>query len=282
MTDAAAYRFIADHFGAVATDVRWLGAGDWSRAYAIVLDGRQAVIRFGDHVEDFRKDQAMARHSSATLPVPVVSKIGIAGDGYFAVSERASGELLNNLDEAGMRAALPGLLTAMDTLHHIDAPGTGYGIWAPDGTGPAESWAQALLSVNEETARVPGWRAAMAASPVGMRTFDLAYARLRELAEDVPDERHIIHRDLLNRNVLVQGSRNSGAAADGRGWRPVWEGARAGDRNEIYRLYVRSAPAPSIAFARVGESGKAGSAHGVSGLGGRVKKSHRPLASRRS
>ena len=208
MTDAEAHRFIASHFGAAATDVRFLGAGDWSRAYSIALDGREAVIRFGDHVEDFRKDQAMARHSSATLPVPAVIEIGTTGDGFFAVSERASGELLDSLDEAGMRATLPGLLTAMDTLRHIDATGTaGYGIWAPDGTGPAASWAQALLGVNRETARVPGWRAALAASPVGMRTFDLAYARLRELAEDLPDERHIVHGDLLNRNVLVRGSR---------------------------------------------------------------------------
>lgn len=210
MTDVAASRFIAGHFGTAAADVRWLGAGDWSRAYAIVLDGRHAVIRFGDHVEDFLKDQAMARHSSATLPVPAVTEIGQAGDGYYAVSERASGELLDNLDEAGMRAVLPGLLTAMDTLRHIDASGTvGYGIWAPDGTGPAASWAQALLGVDEETARVPRWRAALATFPVARQTFDRAYARLRELAEDLPDERHIIHGDLLNRNVLVQGTRIS-------------------------------------------------------------------------
>jgi hypothetical protein len=44
VTDAEACRFVA-------------GAGDWSRAYAFV--------RFGHHVEDFRKDQAMAAHSSA-------------------------------------------------------------------------------------------------------------------------------------------------------------------------------------------------------------------------
>ena len=207
VTDAEAYRFVADHDGRRAADVRALGAGDWSRAYAFVLDGRAAVIRLGDHVEDFRKDQAMAVHSCAALPVPAVIDIRAAGDGYFAVSQRAPGELLDGLDGTGLRAALPCLLAALDALRAIDVSGTeGYGIWAPDGTGPAPSLAQALLAISQETARVPGWRAALAASPVGMRPFDRAYARLRELAEGLPDEPHIIHCDLLYRNVLVQGS----------------------------------------------------------------------------
>ena len=72
MTDAAACRFMADYYGLRAADVRGLGAGEWSRAYGFVLDGREAVIRFGDHVEDFRKDQVMAAYSCAALPIPAV------------------------------------------------------------------------------------------------------------------------------------------------------------------------------------------------------------------
>jgi hygromycin-B 4-O-kinase len=208
MTDAEAFRFVARHYGRRAADICPLGAGEWSRAYGFVLDGRDTVIRFGDHVEDFRKDQVMAAYSCAALPIPPVIEIGVAGDGYFAVSQRAPGELLDGLDVAGMRAALPGLLAALDALRDIDVSGTeGYGIWAPDGTGPAASWAQALLAISQETARVPGWRAALAASPVGTQPFDQGYARLRELAARLPDQRNVIHGDLVNRNVLVQGSR---------------------------------------------------------------------------
>jgi hygromycin-B 4-O-kinase len=39
-----------------------------------------------------------------------------------------------------------------------------------------------------------------------MVPFDRGYARLRELAQGLPNERHVIHGDLLNRNVLVQDS----------------------------------------------------------------------------
>jgi hygromycin-B 4-O-kinase len=207
VTDAEAVRFVASYYGRRAADVSALGAGAWSRAYAFILDGREAVIRFGHHAEDFRKDQAMAAHNSAALPVPSVLEIGAAGDSYFAVSQRAHGDLLDGLDGPGIRDALPGLLAALDAQREIDVSGTtGYGIWKPDGTGPASSWAQALLAVNQETPRVPGWRAALAASPVGMAPFDRGYARLRELAQGLPDERHIVHGDLLNRNVLAQGS----------------------------------------------------------------------------
>jgi hygromycin-B 4-O-kinase len=206
VTDAEAFRFVAGYYGRRAAEVRVLGAGEWSRAYALVLDGQEMVIRFGEYAADFRKDQVMAAHRSAALPVPSVLEIGTAGDGYFAVSERAHGTMLDGLDGPGMRAALPGLLAALDALRGIEVTAApGYGIWAPDGTGPAPDWAQALLAISDETPRVPGWRAALAASPVGMAPFDRGYARLRELARGLPGERHIIHGDLLNRNVLVAG-----------------------------------------------------------------------------
>jgi len=60
VTDAEAFRFVAGYYGRRAADVKVLGAGEWSRAYAFILDGREAVIRFGDHAGDFLKDQAMA------------------------------------------------------------------------------------------------------------------------------------------------------------------------------------------------------------------------------
>jgi hypothetical protein len=57
-----------------------------------------------------------SRKRAASLPIPAVIEIGAAGDEYFAVSERAYGELLDALDGDGMRAALPGLLAALDAL----------------------------------------------------------------------------------------------------------------------------------------------------------------------
>lgn len=207
VTDGAARRFVARYYGLRVTGLPALGAGEWSRAYAMALDGHPPRDPVRYHVEDFHKDQVMAAHSSAALPVPAVIEIGGADDGYFAVCERAAGQLLDRLDEPGMRAVIPGLLAALDAIRQIGGSGSwGYGIRAPDGIGPAASWPQALLAINQETTRVPGWRAALQRFPASARYFDLAYARLRDLAAGLLGERHVIPGDLLNRNVLVQGS----------------------------------------------------------------------------
>jgi hygromycin-B 4-O-kinase len=42
---------------------------------------------------------------------------------------------------------------------------------------------------------------------VGLESFDAAYARLEELAGSLPTERRLIHQDLINRNVLVTGTK---------------------------------------------------------------------------
>ncbi len=202
-----AQRFVTVRYGRRASRLRLLGAGEWSLAYAFTLDGQPAVIRFGRYGADFLKDQVMAAYSSADLPVPIIRETGPTSDGYFAVSDRAPGRLLNDLDGASLRTALPGLLRALDALRAIEAPaGGGYGIWAPDGTAPATTWPQALLAVSEETARVPGWRAALAASPTGPGPFRAGYARLEELVTCLPQARHIVHGDLVNRNVLADGA----------------------------------------------------------------------------
>jgi hygromycin-B 4-O-kinase len=207
VTDAEAAEFLAWYYGDRAAEVRVLGAGDWSSAYSLVLDGQEAVIRFGQHAEDFRKDQVMAAHNSVALPIPQIIEIGTAGSGYFAVSARAFGQALDRLDSLGLRAALPALLAVLDALREIDIAGTsGYGIWAPDQAGPAPTWAQALLAISQDNPRLPGWREALAASPVGTALYDRAYARLQQLAASLPDHRHLVHGDLL-RNVLVRGPR---------------------------------------------------------------------------
>jgi hygromycin-B 4-O-kinase len=197
--------FVGIRYGDRADELEPLGAGEWSRAFAFTLDGRATVVRFGGYPEDFAKDQLMAGFSRPSLPIPRLIECGEAPRGYFAVSERAFGVPLDELDEAGMRAALPALLTAMDAIRAIDIPaGSGYGVWEPHRTGPHRSWPEALVAVADETDRLSGWREALAASATGAGPFGIGYATLRSLVAGLPDERRMVHGDLLNRNVLVQ------------------------------------------------------------------------------
>lgn len=150
----------------------------------------------------------MAAYSSADLPIPPSGKPAGPPTDISPCPIAPLGALLNDLDEAAMRTALPGLLGALDALRAVEIPGaSGYGIWAPDGTAPAATWPQALLAVSQETARVCGWRATLATSPTGPSAFGASYARLQELVTGLPHSRHVIHGDLVNRNVLAEGTR---------------------------------------------------------------------------
>src|SRR5215213_4867031 len=61
MSRAEAERFIRRRYGPGVGPLVPLGAGEWSRAYAFEVGGRELVARFGAHGEDFAKDARMAR-----------------------------------------------------------------------------------------------------------------------------------------------------------------------------------------------------------------------------
>ena len=206
--------FINDHFGDRASDLTRLSGGDWSQAYALTVDGQQVVARFGAHGEDYKKDQIVAKWSSEELPIPRFIEFGETERGFFAVSERIHGTSLDKLDSQRMKTVFPSLFRAMDAIRNIDISNTeGYGNWGPDGRGPQNSWHEALLQKFERdqpNSRTYGWRGALENSPEGARDFDTGLKVLERLAERMPDERRVIHHDLLYDNVLVEGDRISG------------------------------------------------------------------------
>ena len=78
-----------------------------------------------------------------------------------------------------------------------------------DGKGLYPSWQSALLDIGHDPvdSRIHGWRERLRTSPYGLDAFDAAYACLESLAPQCPNERHVIHSDLINRNVLIAGDR---------------------------------------------------------------------------
>lgn len=206
LLSSEAAQFVSAHYGGRASTPELIGAGEWSQAYAFTLDGQEAIIRFGKHGEDFAKDALMGDLTTAGPPIPKVLELGETAGGYFAVSERRHGEFLDVLEGAQVRAVLPSLLTTLDAIRSVNISGSsGYGGWSRDRRGPHDSWAEALLAINEDRPRIGDWRRALEQSPVGAESFGVGFAKLRELADDLPDERQLIHGDLLNRNVLVNG-----------------------------------------------------------------------------
>ncbi len=252
--------FLAARFGSDVGDVTPIGAGVWSKAFALRSAARDYVVRFGAQQEDFAKDRLAARYAGPALPIPQVIEIGETARGYYAVSERVFGDYIDDVDEAQMRALLPSLFAVLDAARLADLSRTaGFGSWGADGMAPHPTWRAALLDVaaDRESDRIHGWRERLATSGVGIAPFEEAYRRLEALAGPAPEDRHLIHSDLLHYNVLVNvaadGGRISGVLDWGCGmygdflydlawlcfwqpWYPAW--ARIDFRAEAVRHYA--------------------------------------------
>ncbi len=85
--------FLASHFDPAACDVAYVGAGAWSRCFGFRRGAQELVVRFGQHVDDFRKDRLAAAFRTPALPIPAVLAIGAAFDGFYAISTRTRVEM---------------------------------------------------------------------------------------------------------------------------------------------------------------------------------------------
>jgi hygromycin-B 4-O-kinase len=189
--------------GHEASDLVALHGGMWSTTFAFRENEREYVVRFHERRDDLEKDRFAQRWSAAALRTPRMVEIGDASEGAYGISERVAGTPLDDLDEAGMRRVLPSLLAALDALRLADVTSTkGFGLWHGDGNAMHATWRDTL--VREDP---PGERAAqremLRRTPIGHAEFDAGLARVRELLPFCPEDRHVVHNDLLNFNVLV-------------------------------------------------------------------------------
>ena len=67
--------FLATRFGGDVSDIVPLGAGVWSKAFAFRRAGRDYVVRFGAHQEDFAKDRLAARYAARISRSPASSRL---------------------------------------------------------------------------------------------------------------------------------------------------------------------------------------------------------------
>ncbi len=147
--------FLLRRFGDGVRGVSEMRAGTWSRVYAFRVDGRPCIARFSAHREDFEKDRLAAECSlqpdARGLPVPRVIELGETLGTYYAITERAFGRYLEDLEETETRTALPSLFAALDAARRVDLSGTtGFGLWGADGNAPHASWREALLDIAED------------------------------------------------------------------------------------------------------------------------------------
>jgi len=207
-----AQTFLTQRLGAAPSEVFPLGEGAWSQCFGFGHQDRNLVIRFGKYVDDFQKDQLAHAFASPDLPIPEVLEIGRALDGYFAISTRVYGIPLESVTADQWLALVPAVVAALEAMRTADLSATeGFGGWGTDRRASHKSWRSRLLEVAEDRPdqRGHGWRKALATSEEGQATFDWGLELLKQIADDaVP--RSLLHGDLTNRNILVQGEKITG------------------------------------------------------------------------
>lgn len=209
----AARRFLNGRFGDGVEMGDELPQGEWSRAYAFRHQGRDLVVRFNTDRHVFDVDVWALRFASTSLPIPAILEVGETGGGYYAVSERAFGDFLEELPPERMEATVPSLLDTLDALRTADTSGSrGFGAWDREGNGRYQDWPTFLIDVG---AGMPDafrstWREDLARSAVAESTYRSAFRKLERLAWRCPNRRDVIHSDLLNRNAFVSGARVAG------------------------------------------------------------------------
>jgi hygromycin-B 4-O-kinase len=197
--------FLTDYLGAEPSEVALVGEGAWSRCFGFRRGDEELVIRFGNHLDDFRKDQLAAVYATADLPIPEVLAVGQAFDGHFAISKRAFGVPLESLNSIEWLAVVPSVVMVLEALRKTDISATGgIGGWDGDGRAGFASWPDYLLAVGHDSPdrRIHGWRNRLAASPEGEAAFTWGFEQLQRVASDSAP-RCLTHCDLINRNVLV-------------------------------------------------------------------------------
>lgn len=209
---AETHQFLQQKWGAGVDDVAPIGAGAWSYAFAFTYDGGRYVIRWSFVRENFERDAVAATFSRADMPVPPTLELGSGPGGYYAISPFFPGGYLEALTSSDLERALPAILRMFTELRRIDCSrGAGFGDWGTDQYGEHPTWRSFLRSVNvDRPGRLTaGWQANLRQSPLDPARFERVYARFGTLVDACPEDRYMVHSDLLNRNVLVAGDRIS-------------------------------------------------------------------------
>jgi hygromycin-B 4-O-kinase len=199
--------FLSAHLQTDITAIEPVNQGEWSQTFFFTANQQQKVIRFSAFDEDFKKDRFAARYSSAHLPIPQIEEIGEAFDLYFAISPRVEGKMIDEFNAAEMREALPALMDVLNALHEVDGSQThGYGGFGTDGNGIIPSWREYLSIIPHDSpdSRLRGWKENLARNKTTQEVYQLGRQRLLDLVPFCPEERHLVHNDLLHFNLIMQ------------------------------------------------------------------------------
>ena len=199
--------FLQNRYGRGIRAVHTLGEGGWSYAFYFEQNGRKNVIRWADVSDNFERDAFAATFNSDGLPVPLIQEIGKANDRFFAISPFVEGRFLEELTPSELKAAAPSVIKMLRALRAVDlSTSTGFGFLNKDGKGNHGSWKEFLLDDGNSSAEslIKGWKGHLPSSPTRTAdAYDRLWSKFQRLLHYCPEDRGVVHSDLVNRNILV-------------------------------------------------------------------------------
>lgn len=198
-------KFLVATHGQEVGGLRPLDGGFWSSAYGYQIGEQDLVLRLSDSSGGFEMDRAAHRFARPGLPIPEVLEIGEALGRSFAISRRAHGSFLEDVQPDRVDRAAPMIDGLLGALRSVIAPPGASVDWFDHGPSSPTTWCGWLRDrlVDGSDNVVRGWRDKIASD----RNLDTLYRqteqRVLELLEVCPERRDLVHGDLLHQNVLI-------------------------------------------------------------------------------
>jgi len=208
--------FLKGKFGNNIQDVQVLGGGAWSYAYSYVLNEIKYVIRWGNVPDNFERDTFASRFSSPLMPVPKIEEMGEENSRYYAVSRFYSGDFLEEISASELDGAKLSINKMLHSIRSIDLSSyQGFGFFNKEGVGSHSSWREFILDDKNESqgSLIHGWKTILAASSMGNYAYYKIWNEFKSLVNYCPEDKRMVHSDLVNKNVLVE-SNNISAVLD--------------------------------------------------------------------
>jgi hygromycin-B 4-O-kinase len=200
------YPFLLKLYGVEPQNIAPVGEGEWSQAFFFEIDGLSKVVRFSARDDDFKRDIFASRFSSPQLPIPPLEHFGASFDGFFAVSPRVEGEMVDRLSRTQMLASIASIIHLFNAMRQVDSSSTtGFGGWDVDGNGTRPSWHDFLLNLGADSpkSRIAGWRQKLEHEPAALNLIKRAHDHMVTLVPFCPNIRHLVHNDLLHFNLII-------------------------------------------------------------------------------
>jgi hygromycin-B 4-O-kinase len=181
-----------------------LRGGEASQAYAFTAAGTDLVLR-GNHQASYAADAwAWRKTAGCGIPVPRMVATGRYERFYYAISERAAGQMLYDLPLPAVRALVPEMVAILLRIHAIDITGTtGFGLAAGGDDRRYSAW-RAFVEHADILGDFIDWpRALRQADAQQRQLIEACWARGRALLAHCPEERVLNHGDYNLANILA-------------------------------------------------------------------------------